>query len=572
MGEIIDKEVQWLLKDAPDSALADHGGIPAILLHLLAQRGVQDPDDVDFFLNPKLQDLSDPYGLPDMSKAVERIFRAIDGGERVLIYGDYDVDGVTSVTLMLRILSAYGLEASYFIPKRGEEGYGLSELAIERMLDIENKRVGKEGVDLVITVDCGTASLREIDILNAKGVDVIVVDHHEMSAEGSPACVAVVNPKLGDDLHYLCAAGVVFKLAHALLKQRMLDDFDLKECLDLVAVATISDIVPLVAENRLLVRHGLNRLPLTSNHGLRALQDIADLKGKLTSMDVGFRIGPRLNAAGRMDQPDEALNLLMADSAEEAKRLGAKLNDFNVERQQLEKRIRDEAMKMLLDDFDPVDDPVIVLGSRDWHPGVVGIVASRLMRMYYKPTFIIAIDEHGVGKGSGRSVDGVSLVGAIRACDEHLITGGGHDMAAGLSVSEDKLDAFREEFGRYVLENTTAADRAPRIYVDAEIDFEQLSLSFLDSYELLQPFGSKNAQPLFMSKQVWLTEAPRRLKHQHLKLFMRQGVVEHDAIYFGGGEHDLPNPPWDVAFTIDRNTFRGVTSLQVVIQDIRAAD
>ncbi len=571
MSETTDTEVKWMLKDSPETAITDHAGVPAILLHLLAQRGVQDSDDIDYFLNPKLQNLSDPYDLPNMKAAVERIFQAVDEDQRILIYGDYDVDGVTSVTLMLRVLSAYGLNASYFIPKRGEEGYGLSELAIERMLEIENNNPEKGGVDLVITVDCGTASLHEIEILNQKGIDVIVVDHHEMSEEGSPDCVAVVNPKLGDDHHYLCAAGVVFKLAHALLKERMIENFDLKECLDLVAVATISDIVPLVSENRLLVRHGLRKLPQTSNYGLKALQQIADLKGQITSMDVGFRIGPRLNAAGRMDQPDQALNLLMADSVDEAKELGAMLNDFNIERQQFEKRIRDEAMAMLLEKFDPVNDPVIVLGSRDWHPGVVGIVASRLMRTYYKPTFIIAIDEHGVGKGSGRSVEGVSLVGAIRACDEHLITGGGHDMAAGLSIDESKLDAFREDFGKYVLETTSSAERAPRIYVDAEIDFEQLSLEFLDSYDLLQPFGSKNPQPLFMSKQVWLTEAPRRLKNQHLKLFMRQGVVEHDAIFFGGGERDLPDPPWDVAFTIDRNTFRGVTSLQVVIRDIRAA-
>lgn len=571
MSETTEKEVQWMLKDTPESAVADYAGIPDILLKLLAQRGVSGVDNVDYFLNPKLQDLSDPYELPHMEEAVERILKAVDGGERILVYGDYDVDGVTSVTLMLRILSAYGLEASFFIPKRGEEGYGLSELAIERMLKVEADKPEKGGVDLVITVDCGTASLGEIEILNGKGIDVIVVDHHEMSEGGSPDCVAVVNPKLGDDHHYLCAAGVVFKLAHALLKKRMVEEFDLKECLDLVAVATISDIVPLVAENRLLVRHGLKRLPQTKNHGLKALQEIADLKGRLTSMDVGFRIGPRLNAAGRMDQPDEALNLLMADNVADAKALGVKLNDFNVERQQFEKRIRDEAMKMLLDKFDHVNDPVIVLSSRDWHPGVVGIVASRLMRMYYKPTFIIAVDDDGVGKGSGRSVEGVSLVGAIRACDEYLIAGGGHDMAAGLSIDEDQLDDFREAFGKYVLETTSEEERAPRIYVDAEIDFEQLCLEFLDSYELLQPFGSKNAQPLFMSKQVWLTEAPRRLKNQHLKLFMRQGVVEHDAIFFGGGERDLPDPPWDVAFTIDRNTFRGVTSLQVVIRDIRAA-
>ena len=571
MSKTIETEVKWILKETPDSSVTDHPGVPAILLQLLAQRGVQGVDEVDSFLNPKLKNLSDPYDLPNMKQAVERILKAVDNGERILVYGDYDVDGVTSVTLMLHILSAYGLEASYFIPKRGEEGYGLSELAIERMLYLEQEKPDKGGVDLVITVDCGTASSSEIDLLNAKGVDVIVVDHHEMSESGSPKCVAVVNPKLGDHHHYLCAAGVVFKLAHALLKERMVEGFDLKDCLDMVAVATISDIVPLVSENRLLVRHGLSRLPLTNNYGLKVLQDIADLKGNITSMDVGFRIGPRLNAAGRMDQPDEALNLLMSDNEPDAKDLGVKLNDFNIERQQLEKLIRDEATKMLQKGFDPVNDPVIVLGSRNWHPGVVGIVASRLMRMYYKPTFIIAIDENGVGKGSGRSVEGVSLVGAIRACDEHLITGGGHEMAAGLSVREDKLDDFRRNFSKYVLETTSPEDRSPRIHVDAEIDFDQLSLEFLDSYELLQPFGSKNEQPLFMSKQVWLTEAPRRLKNQHLKLFMRQGVMEHDAIFFGGGERDLPDPPWDVAFTIDRNTFRGVTSLQVVIRDIRAA-
>lgn len=571
MSETTETEVQWILKDMPDAAMMQHAGVPDILLKLLAQRGVEKEDEVDYFLNPKLQNLSDPYLLPNMAAAVKRIMQAVDTGERVLIYGDYDVDGVTSVTLMLQILSAYGVEASYFIPKRGAEGYGLSELAIKRMLSVEEAKPDKGGVDLVITVDCGTASLNEVALLNEKGIDVIVVDHHEMPEAGAPACVAVVNPKLGDHHHYLCAAGVVFKLAHALLKERMIEGFDLKECLDIVAVATISDIVPLVHENRLLVRHGLLRLPYTKNFGLKALQNIAELKGRLTSMDVGFRIGPRLNAAGRMDQPDEALNLLMAKDADTALVLGARLNDFNIERQQFEKRIRDEAMDILLEEFDPVNDPVIVLGSRDWHPGVVGIVASRLMRMYYKPTFIIAIDDKGVGKGSGRSVEGVSLVGAIRHCDQHLIAGGGHDMAAGLSIEEKNMDAFRECFAKYVLETTSEEVRASRIHVDAEIDFDQLSLEFLDSYELLQPFGSNNPQPLFMSKQVWLTEAPRRLKNQHLKLFMRQGVVEHDAIYFGGGERDLPDPPWDVAFTIDRNTFRGVTSLQVVIRDIRAA-
>lgn len=557
--------MKWMLKEAPESIVETHGDLPSILIQLLAQRGVDSEDAVDYFLQPRLQDLADPFEIPNMETAVERILKAVDQGERVLIYGDYDVDGITSVTLMHRVLAEYGVDADYFIPKRGEEGYGLSEVAIERL--IEENGV----VDLLITVDCGTASLDEVALLSAKGIDVIVVDHHEMSDRGCPDCVAVVNPKLGDDFQYLCAAGVVFKLAHALMKRRRLNEFDLKECLDMVAVATISDIVPLIDENRLLVRHGLNRLPFTKNEGLLALQKIAEMKGRVTSMDVGFRIGPRINAAGRMDEPEEALKLLMADNASIAHALGQKLNAFNVERQAHEKRIRDEAMAMLEEQFDPVNDPVIVLGSRDWHPGVVGIVASRLMRLYYKPTFVIAIDEDGVGKGSGRSVEGVSLVGAIRDSEELLVAGGGHEMAAGLSIEEDNLDAFREKFGQYVLATTSTEERIPRIHVDAEINFTELSLEFLDSYELLQPFGSQNPQPVFMSKGVWLTEAPRRLKNQHLKLFMRQGVVERDAIFFGGGDRDLPDPPWDIAFTIDRNTFRGVTSLQMVIQDIRAA-
>lgn len=559
------KEVKWVLKDTPDDIEGAQGGLPAILLKLLAQRGVLGDEPVQNFLKPKLRDLSDPFLLPDMEKAVDRILQAVDNGENVLVYGDYDVDGVSSVTLMLTTLEQYGMQAEYFIPKRGEEGYGLSDASIESMLSNGKK------VDLIITVDCGTASIDEVKLLSEKGVDVIIVDHHEPNVRGLPDCVAVVNPKLGDDFHYLCAAGVVFKLAHALMKRRRIDGFDLRDYIDLVAVATISDIVPLVDENRLLVRHGLARLPTTKNIGLKTLQEIAQMKGPFTSMDVGFRIGPRLNAAGRMDQPEEALNLLMSQDAAEAKKLAQKLDDFNTERQQHERRIREEATDMLEQKFDAENDTVLVLGSRDWHPGVVGIVASRLMRKYHKPTFVISIDDEGLGKGSGRSVEGVSLVGAIQHCTELLEAGGGHEMAAGLSVQESNLDAFRDKFSQYVLDTTTEDERAPRMYVDAEIDFSELSLDFLDSYELLHPFGSKNPQPVFMSRNVWLTEAPRRLKNSHLKLFMRQNMVEHDAIFFGGGERDLPDPPWDVAFTIDRNTFRGMTSLQVVIQDIRKA-
>jgi single-stranded-DNA-specific exonuclease len=536
---------------------------PPILEHLIRQRGLPAGLDLEGYLRPKLKDLADPFLIPDMQLAVERILAAIDRNEKICIYGDYDVDGVSSITLMRRILMAYGLEPRHFIPKRGPEGYGLSVAALERCM-----REGPKP-DLLITVDCGTVSINEVAMLRADGIDVVIVDHHEPTPGQRPDCCALVNPKCGTEFTYLCAAGVVFKLGHALLKTRQ-TDLDLKELIDLVAIATISDIVPMIGENRLMVRHGLKHLPNTLNPGLRALQDVTGMNGSATSMDVGFRIGPRLNAAGRMDVPEDALATLTTDCRRLAHDLALKLDAYNKERQNHEGLIRREAVEMLTRDFDPARDPVIVLGSRAWHHGVVGIVASRLMRQYHKPTFIVAIDDEGIGKGSGRSIDGVSLVEAIRACGDDLLAGGGHAMAAGLSIDETKIDRFRKRFGEYVLETTTAEQRQPKLTYDAEISFDQLSLEFLSSYDLLQPFGNSNPQPVFISRGVGLSRPPLHMKNHHLRFMLRQGYHEQDAVFFGGGEHPLPDPPWDIAFTIDRNTFRGRTTLQLIIQDVRA--
>lgn len=555
----------WILRgdpfQTPESG-RDHA-FPAILEHLIRQRGLPAGDDLESFLRPKLRDLGDPFEIGEMHTAVARILQAIDRGEQVCLYGDYDVDGVTSIAVMRRMLHAYGMEPRHFIPLRSSEGYGLSKAALERCM-----REGPKP-DLLIAVDCGTVSLDEIAGLRADGVDVIVVDHHEPSPRGRPDVVALVNPKCGGGPAYLCAAGVCFKLAHAMLKERPAAHFDLKELLELVAVATIADIVPMTGENRLLVRHGLKRLPQTLNPGLQALQQVAGMNGKATSMDVGFRIGPRLNAAGRMDVPEDALATLLTDCKRLARDLAEKLDDYNKRRQTHENQIRKEAMEMLAATFDPARDPVIVLGSRTWHPGVVGIVASRLMRQFHKPTFIIAIDADGIGKGSGRSIDGVSLVQAINACRDHILAGGGHDMAAGLSIKEDKMDAFRKDFANFVLGTTAPEQRQPKLRVDAEITFDQLCLEFLADYELLQPFGNGNPQPVFMARGVNLSRPPVHMKNQHLRLHLRQGFAEQDAVFFGGGEVALPDPPWDVAFTIDRNTFRGRTTLQIIIQDIR---
>jgi len=544
---------------------ASPSGFPLILEHLVRQRGLPEGSDLESYLYPRLRDLSDPFLLPGMDAAVKRLLEAIDQKQEVCIYGDYDVDGVTSITLMRQILVAYGLAPRHFIPKRGAEGYGLSVAALERCM-----REGKKP-DLLITVDCGTVSMPEIAVLKTQGVDVVVVDHHEPMMDQLPDCCAIVNPKLGEAFTYLCAAGVVFKLAHALIKARPLD-FDLKNLLDLVAVATISDIVPMVGENRLMVRHGLKRLPRTLNPGLKALQEVTGMNGVATSMDVGFRIGPRLNAAGRMDMPEDALETLITDCRRVADEQAEKLDAYNRRRQTEEAKIREQALEMIGSDFDPERDPVIVLGSREWHHGVVGIVASRLMRQYHKPTFVIAIDEHGVGKGSGRSIEGVSLVEAIRECMGDLVAGGGHAMAAGISIEENRIDAFRQGFADYVLAHSDAVMRQPKLVYDAEIGFDQLSLEFLASYDLLQPFGSGNPQPVFISRGVGQSRPPLHMKNQHMRFMLRQGFHEQDAVFFGGGERVLPDPPWDVAFTIDRNTFRGRTTLQLVIQDVRAAE
>lgn len=561
----------WKLRQA--DGVADFGeelnkSLPLLVRRLLTQRGISGREEAEHFLRPRLADLGDPFEMQEMELAVERIFRAIDTGEQICIYGDYDVDGVSSVTLLHAILEAYGAGVDCFIPVRTREGYGLSEAGIDHAINRCRRRPG-----LLVTVDCGTSSVEEVAELGRRGIDVVILDHHEASVYGRPPAVAVVNAKLEEasTLTYLCSAGVVFKLAHAMLKRRRLMDFDLKNYLDVVAIATVADIVPLVDENRLLTRHGLRVMGQGSNIGLKALNEVTGLRSVPTASYVSFRVGPRINAAGRMDSPQDALDLLMTHDPDRAMQLARSLDAHNHARQQEEEKIRAEATAMLEQHFSPKDDCVIVLGSRTWHPGVVGIVASLLMRRYHKPTFIISLDENGLGKGSGRSIPGISLVQAIHECADTLVSGGGHDMAAGLVIREEMIDVFREKFAAFVREHSGDLPAEPVLHIDAEVTFPELTLDLLDSYELLEPFGNSNPQPVFMSRRVMLTNAPRHLGGNHLRLCLRQGTCEYDAMYFNAGKLQLPDPPWDIAFTIDRNVWRGRETLSMSIQDIRPA-
>ena len=565
-------ESKWLLAAVPDvdrvQKLASEFELSPLAVQLAIQRGFDDEKSLAVFLHPRLQDLSDPFNMPGMQATVDRLLQAVDNKEEVLIYGDYDVDGVSSSALLNLCLSAYGLIPRTFLPQRLSEGYGLSIGGIKKAIE-----GGKPA--LVIAADCGTNSRDEADWLREKNIDLLVLDHHEPAVEGVADCVSIVNPKLGDDYHYFCTAGVVFKVAHALLKARPLNEaFDLRQHLDLVALGTVADIVPLVDENRILVRRGLQQVDRTSNMGLQALKTVSGLGSPCDAVDVGFKIGPRLNAAGRVNTAQDALDLLLSTDVHECKNLADKLTRLNRDRQTLEQKARDQAEQQIEDL--PTEDKkfALVLAGDDWHPGVVGIVASRLMRKHHLPTFIIGYDDAGIGKGSGRSVEGISLVKAIDHCRDLLEAGGGHDQAAGLSVRRENLVSFRKKLNAYVEQQSkeNAELLTPKIHLDIEAKLEEINFTLLDSYELLRPFGKGNPQPVLLTRGVQLKGEPRVLKEKHLKFLFVQDGASHDAIYFNAAELELPPAPWDIAYTIDRNEYRGRVSVSMIIQAIRAAE
>ena len=560
---------RWVLRPVAEEAMrrvsaCTTGKLSPLVQRLLAQRDPGSDEAVARFLQPKLQELSDPFLIPGMEAAVTRLLLAADRGERLVLFGDYDVDGVSSLTLLRTVLIAYGLSPRCFLPLRMEEGYGLSANGLQRCLD--------EGpVDLLVAVDCGTTAKSETAWLAERGIEVIILDHHEPDPARTPVCAALVNPKLGDSFHYLCSAGVVFKLAHAMGKRRRAENFDLKAQLDLVALATVADIVPLVAENRLFVRKGLEQLERGARPGLRALIEVAGVRPPLDSMDLGFRLGPRLNASGRLDSADASLDLLLCSDPARAATLAAALDRQNRERQDVEHGIQHEAQE-LADRFASEDNPAaLVVASEGWHPGVVGIVAARLMRRYHRPIFVIAIDENGIGKGSGRSVEGLSLVAALDACRPLLIAGGGHEAAAGITIHRDNLPAFRQQFNDHIRSQITGAELEPKLYIDAQTNLADLTLDFLDAYEQLQPFGQGNSRPLFAACGIQPVSEPKLLRERHWRFDFYQDGTTKGGIWFNGAHDPLPDPPWDVAFYVDRNTFRGETHVQLLVQGMRTS-
>lgn len=539
-------------------------GISKVLAQLLVQRGVATIEKAAVFLSPRLSQLSDPFGLPDMEMAVSRIFAAIDRNERIVIFGDYDVDGVTSSFLLGHLLQKWNADVGNFIPHRIEEGYGLNADALERCLKEHEPH-------LFIAIDCGTSAISEIAHLKSKGVDVIVFDHHECGSQ-LPDCVALVNPKRGGGHDYLCSVGIAFKAAHALLKTRRLEDVDLKEYLDLVALGTVADLVPLLEENRIFVQKGLQLLAETKWPGLRALMDFAGVQAPINTSDIGFKIGPKLNAAGRVGSAQEAFKLLTSKDKLEVREIVASLEEQNEQRKKIGEEVYKaaEAQIIGMSELGVYNKAAIVVGDSGWHPGVLGIVASKLMQKYYKPTIVVGFDECGMGKGSGRSVLGLSLVEALHACKDHLVKSGGHEMAAGLSVEKVDFQRFRDHFEKFVSQNWKVENRQESFVVDCEVELFELDETLMGELEKLGPFGMGNPKPILVARNVEPMAKPKVLKEKHLQLELKQDHTVCRAIWFNGAINPLPNPPWDVAFELVRNTFRGVTSLQLQVRRIRA--
>lgn len=540
--------------------------VPSCIARLLLRRGFTKVEEAEDFLRPRLKSLSDPFLLPNMEAAVARIFVALDRKEQIVLFGDYDVDGVTSLALLAEMLRAYGGAPELFLPLRMEEGYGLSRESVERCCE-------KLRPQLLIALDCGTSSREETCELADRGVDIIIFDHHQPKS-ALPDCVALVNPKIdpSSPFHYLCSVGIAFKLCHALLKTRPLEDFDLKSQLDLVALGTVADIVPLRGENRTFVQFGAIEIGRSKRPGLRKLVEISGLCPPILAEDIGFRLGPRLNAAGRLSTAEKSLTLLLTQNELEATELAEFLDQQNRERQTVEKEIVCAAEKKIASEFDPARDAAIVVGERGWHPGVLGIVASRISRKHHRPAIVIGFDQDGLGKGSGRSIEGLNLVEALTRCSGKIEKYGGHEMAAGLTIRENNLTVFSKEFRAAARELLSDADLQPRLQLDHELSLAEIDLDLLYWHEILQPFGNGNPQPIFFAREVQPVAPPQIINDKHLRLRIGQGKAHRRAIFFDGAAEPLPPEPWDVAFRIRADNFGGgETLVELQITALRQA-
>jgi single-stranded-DNA-specific exonuclease len=547
------------------AALAQALSISSATASLLLARGVTTPHEAANWMSHHVP--HDPFLIPDMEPAIERLHRAVSAHEPVCFYGDYDVDGMSATALYLTFFSSLGANVRAYVPHRKREGYGLNAAAVQRLHD--------EGVSLLVTSDCGTTSHREITLARQLGMDVIVTDHHQTGEEMPPA-LAIMNPhRTGARYPFLglCSAGLAYKAVQAYQLRFGEAGVPLESLLDLVALATVADVVPLQDENRGFVRQGLAQISRGARCGIRALKQVAGVVRDCSPETIAFKLAPRLNAAGRLDHAMLGVQLLTTESPAEAQRLADRLEQLNRERQKIEADLMSETVETVNDHELP---PALVLASRHWHVGVVGIAAARLVERFHRPTIVIAIDEQGVGKGSARTIGGFDLYQGLAACHDLLEAFGGHPSAAGVTVQESRLDAFRARFESIVAAWSQGAAAVPTLHVDAEVQLTEVTAQLVREIGVFHPFGAGNPEPTFAVKGLEVMDA-RTVGEKHLRMTVRQGrSIPFESIGFGMKsllERGIPaRTPVDLAFLPELNRWNGYDRIQLRIRDVRSSD
>ncbi|GFO60357.1 single-stranded-DNA-specific exonuclease RecJ [Geomonas silvestris] len=558
----------WREREADPAALEalSRAGFAPLTARLIANRGIGDPDAAGSYLSPTLNNLHDPQLLKGVAESAERLESALERGERVCVHGDYDVDGVTSTALLISFFRSVGIDCFHYIPKRLSEGYGLSEQGVRAACD--------RGARILITVDCGITALAEAELCRELGIDLIVTDHHS-PPERLPDAFAIVNPLLPDcryPFKSLAGVGVAFHLLIALrARLRAAGRFgagqpDLRDYLDLVALGTIADVVPLLGVNRILASYGLKQLGTANRPGIQALKEVAGVTGEVGCGAVGFRLAPRINAAGRLEDAALGLELLLTEDPVRAREIARALDEANAERQALERATLEEARSML-DEGACRGRKSIVLGSELWHPGVIGIVASRIAELFHRPVILFAFED-GTGRGSGRSISRFHLLDAIKSCAGHLLRYGGHSHAAGLSIAQEELERFALKFDEAASSVLDGDALVPCISYDAEIGAGEITESLVEELERMRPFGMANPEPLFLVRGAAVSSS-RVLKGGHLKLQISLGGRSFDAIGFGLAEKEVTGGRVDLLCTPGINVWNGKSSLQLTVKDLR---
>jgi len=564
-------DLKWIVaNDIPREdiyTLAQTLRIPSIIAKILLRRGIDTLDSARTFFRPSIDQLYDPFLLKDMEKAVERLRKAVLSDEKILIYGDYDVDGITAISFLYKIFKELDVNVSYYIPDRIEEGYGLSKKGI--------LKAAEERVDLIVTVDCGITGHAEIDLARSLGIDVIVSDHHEPTPI-MPNAVAVVDPKRPDcsyPFKELAGVGVAYKVAQGLLQRLGIDLSILENYLEFVAIGTSADIVPLVDENRIFVKMGLAKLNETENVGLQALINAAGLRNRqIGTGQIVFMIAPRINAVGRMGDAERAVRLMTTDDPGEAHHIAAILEQENRHRKSVDEETFRQALAQAESRFQKDKTKTLVLYKRGWHPGVIGIVASRVVERFYRPTVLISIED-GIGKGSARSIEGFDLYDALKECEDLLIGFGGHKYAAGLTIEEEKIPVFMEKFEEIGQRNLKEETLIPKLHIEAELQLDEIDAKLLKLLKMFAPYGPHNMRPVFVSYNLQVVGTPTIVGGNHLKFKIRQNGAVFDVIGFGMGELFYRLSPGentlDLAFVIEENEYMGRKTIQLRAKDLR---